>query len=201
MNDSTHPTLPALQERIGLRAPILFAAMILLAFGFAYALLGTTLGAVLFPSQAGGSLLRDGERIVGSEWIAQPFTDARYFVARPSAAKYDPMSAAGSNQSRSNPDVQARIAATIAEVAAREGVAPDEVPADLATQSGSGLDPHVSPAAARIQVARVARARGMTEDAVQDIVDRHTQGPQFGFLGPKRVDVLALNLALDAARP
>jgi len=201
MNDSNRPiALRALQEHVGLRAPILFAGVILVTFGFTYSLLGTMIGALTFPKQAAGSLVHDGARVVGSEWVAQPFKDDRFFVARPSAANYDPMAAAGSNMARSNPDLQKRIASTIAEVAAREGVPPADVPADLATQSGSGLDPHISPAAARIQVARVARARGMTEDVVQAVVDRQTQGPQFGFLGPSRVDVLQLNLALDAAQ-
>lgn len=201
MNESNRPaTMPALQERVGLRAPILFAGVILLTFGFTYSLLGTTLGALLFPAQAAGSLVQEGERVVGSAWVAQPFKDDRYFVARPSAANYDPMAAAGSNMARSNPDLQARIASTIAEVATRERVAPADVPADLATQSGSGLDPHISPAAARIQVARVARARGMSANEVQALVDLHTRGPQFGLLGAPRVDVLGLNLALDAAR-
>jgi len=201
MNDSKKMSVPpALQDKVGLRAPLVFAGATLVVFGLVYSLAGAMLGNVLFPSQAHGSLLRDGDRVVGSALVAQPFADARYFQGRPSAANDDPMAAAGSNQSRSNPDLQARIAKATADVAAREGIAPADVPKDLVTQSGSGLDPHISPEGARVQVARVAKARGMSAAAVQGLVDANTEGRQFGVLGAPRVNVLRLNLALDAAR-
>ena len=188
----------ALQERIGLRAPLLFAAVILVVFGLLYSLAGTALGRMLFPTQATGSLVEREGHIVGSALVAQPFADARYFQPRPSAANYDPMAAAGSNQARSNPELQKRIADAIAAVAAREGVAPSQVPDDLVTESGGGLDPDISPAGAQVQIARVAKARGLDPAAVETLVAQATEAPQFGVLGPPRVNVLRLNLALDA---
>ncbi|MUV15256.1 potassium-transporting ATPase subunit KdpC [Lysobacter sp. HX-5-24] len=183
-----------------MRAPMLFAGVILLGFGFLYSLAGTALGRVAFPDQATGSTILEAGHVVGSSLVSQPFADARYFVSRPSAANYDPMAAAGSNQARSNPDLRKRIDAAIADVAAREGIARSEVPADLVTQSGGGLDPHLSPAAARVQIARVARARGLSEAVVARAVADATEGPQFGVLGQARVNVLRRNLALDASQ-
>lgn len=191
------PTQP-LQEHVGLRAPLLFAALVLLGFGLLYSLAGTALGRMLFPAAATGSLIERDGHPVGSSLVAQPFADARYFQPRPSAANYDPMAAAGSNMARSNPDLRKRIAEAVAAVADRDGIAPSGVPMELVTQSGGGLDPHVSPAGARVQVARVAKARGLDPAAVQGLVDAATESPQFGLLGQPRVNVLRLNLALDA---
>ena len=188
----------ALQDNAGLRAPLLFAAVILFGFGLLYSLAGTALGRLLFPAQATGSMLERDDRIVGSALVAQPFSAARYFQPRPSAANHDPMAAAGSNQARSNPDLHERIAETIGAVAKRDGIAPADVPMDLATQSGSGMDPHISPAGARVQIARVAKARGLDPSEVRRLVDAGTEAPQFGLLGQPRVNVLRLNLALDA---
>ena len=193
MNYSTQ-----LQDRVGLRAPLMFALVILVAFGLLYSLAGTALGRVLFPVQATGSLVERDGHVVGSTLVAQPFADARYFQPRPSAANYDPMTAAGSNQARSNPELQKRIAEATAAVAAREGIALAQVPDDLVTESGAGLDPDISPAGARVQVARVARARELDPGAVETLVAQATEAPQFGVLGQPRVNVLALNLALDA---
>jgi K+-transporting ATPase ATPase C chain len=192
----TTTTLP-LQDRIGLRAPLLFAGVILLGFGLLYSLAGTALGRVLFPAAATGSTLERNGRIVGSALVAQPFADARYFQPRPSAANYDPMAAAGSNLARSNPDLRTRMDELTRAVAQRDGIAPSQVPAELVTQSGGGLDPHLSPRAARVQVARIARARGIPVAAVETVLARHTEAPQFGLLGQPRVNVLRLNLALD----
>jgi len=169
----------------------------LLGFGFAYSVAATLLAGAAFPTQAHGSLLRDEGRVVGSLLVAQPFADARYFQPRPSAAKYDPMAAAGSNQARSNPDLVKRIDDTRVAVAAREGVDPRQVPLDLLTQSGSGLDPDISPEAAALQVRRVAAARGLAETRVAELLQQQVQPRQFGVLGAPRVNVLALNLALD----
>ena len=188
----------SLDDTVGLRAPLAFAGVVLLVFGFGYSLIGTGLAGTLFPAAANGSLVERDGHVVGSALIAQPFADARYFRPRPSAAGYDPMAAAGSNQARSNPDLRKRLDAAVAEIAAREGVATDDVPLDLATQSGSGLDPDISPAAARVQVARVARARGLAPARVARVVEAMTEAPQFGLLGEPRVNVLRLNLALDA---
>lgn len=187
-----------LQDRVGFRAPVLFAGVILAGFGLSYSLAGAALGRVLFPAQAGGSVISRDGHVVGSALVAQPFGDPRYFQPRPSAANFDPMAAAGSNMARSNPDLRKRIDEARATVAARDGVAAANVPDDLVTQSGGGLDPDITPAGAREQVARVAKARGLDAAVVERLVAQHTQGPQFGLLGQPRVNVLRLNLALDA---
>lgn len=187
-----------LQDHVGLRAPLVFAVVILLGFGLSYSLAGATLGRALFPAAATGSTIERDGHVIGSALVAQPFADARYFQPRPSAANYDPMAAAGSNLARSNPDLRKRIAELTLAVAEREGIAPAQVPAELVTQSGGGLDPHLSPRAAQVQVARVARARGIDVTTVQDLLTRHVEAPQLGVLGQPRVNVLRLNLALDA---
>lgn len=190
-------TQSGLHDHGGLRASIAFACVILLGMGLLYSLAGTAIGRVFFPQQATGSIvMRDG-KAVGSSLVAQPFKGAGYFQPRPSAAGYDPMAAAGSNLARTNPDLRTRMAEASALVAAHEGIAGKEVPIDLVTQSGSGLDPHISPAGAQVQIARVARARGLDPQLVSKLVAKHTQGPQLGVLGQARVNVLQLNLALD----
>lgn len=180
------------------RPAITMAAIALLGCGFLYSASVASLCGLLFPQASTGSIIvRDGKP-VASRWVAQPFADARYFHPRPSAAGYDPMAAAGSNQALSNPDLIQKVREETDAVAKREGIAPAQVPADLATSSGSGLDPHISPAAARVQVARVAKARGLSVSAVDTLVERAIEPPQFGLLGQPRVNVVALNLALDA---
>lgn len=181
------------------RPALALAGVSLLGFGLLYSLAGVGLGSVLFPHQAGGSLIERDGKVVGSSLVAQPFADDRYFQSRPSAASYDVMALAGSNQARTNPDLRSRIDEARAAVAAREGVAPDAVPSDLVTQSGGGIDPHLSPAAVQIQVARVARVRGLPVSEIERLVAEHTTAPQFGLLGAPRVNVLELNLALDGA--
>jgi K+-transporting ATPase ATPase C chain len=181
------------------RPALALAGVSLLGFGLLYSLAGVGLGSVLFPHQAGGSLIERDGKVIGSSLVAQPFADDRYFQSRPSAARYDVMALAGSNQARTNPDLRSRIDEARAAVVAREGVAPDTVASDLVTQSGGGIDPHLSPAAVRIQIARVARARGLQVDEVECLVAEHTAAPQFGLLGAPRVNVLELNLALDGA--
>lgn len=200
MNDRTHSQAQTIDDRIAPRAPVLFALLVLLGFGLLYSLLGTALGRLAFPWQATGSLVVEHGRVRGSTLVAQPFEDARYFQPRPSAAHYDPMAAAGSNLARSNPELRKRIAATTLAVAERDGIAASDVPGELVTQSGGGLDPHLSPRAAQVQVARVARARGLDPAVVDAMVVAHTQPRQFGVLGEPRVNVLELNLALDARR-
>lgn len=200
MSTTSAPQAIVVDDRIAPRAPLLFALLVLLGFGLLYSLVGTALGRLAFPWQATGSLAMQDGQARGSTLVAQPFADARYFQPRPSAANYDPMAAAGSNQARSNPDLRKRIAETAAAVAARDGIALAEVPAELSTQSGGGLDPHLSPRAAQVQVARVAKARGLSAAEVDAMVVAHTQPRQFGLLGEPRVNVLELNLALDARR-
>lgn len=193
------PASSGTRPRFPLRASIGLAFVTLLMFGLAYSLLATGLGRILFPHMAGGSLIERDGVIVGSALVAQPFANDRYFHSRPSAAGYDPMAVSGSNQARTNPALRKRVEEARSEVAQREGIEPARVPGDLITQSGGGLDPHISPAAAMIQINRVARARGLQASVIADMVAKHTQSPQWGILGQARVNVLELNLALDAS--
>jgi K+-transporting ATPase ATPase C chain len=181
-----------------LRGACVLGLITLLGFGLLYPLLGVGLAQALFAHTANGSLLERDGKIIGSALVAQPFADPRYFQPRPSAAGYDPMAMAGSNQALSDPALRQRIADTRNAVARRDGVAASAVPADLLTQSGSGIDADISPQAAAIQVARVAHARGLRPATVQALLAQHLQRPQFGVLGQPRVNVLVLNLALDA---
>lgn len=180
-----------------LRGSIGLAVLSIAGFGFLYTLAGVGLGQALFPAAANGSLIaRDGQ-VIGSSLVAQPFASDRYFASRPSAVGYQPMSAGGSNQARTNPELRKRVDDALAAVASREGVDPSSVPGDMVTQSGGGFDPHTSVQGAAIQVQRVARARGLEPAAVAKLVARHTQEKQLGMLGQARVNVLELNLALD----
>lgn len=172
----------------------------LLGTGLIYAGLATGIAGSLFPAQADGSLIRDaGGQVRGSLYLAQPFAGDGYFQTRPSAANYDPMAAAGSNMARSNPELIRRVGKTTAAVAAREHIDPAKVPGEMVTQSASGLDPELSPAAVQVQVARVARARGWPEARVQALVVAHTQDRQWGVFGQPRINIVALNRALDQA--
>jgi len=187
---------------VAIRAMALFT----LVLGVGFTALVTAVGQLALPAQAAGSLVRDASgEVVGSALLGQSFTDAegaplrQYFQSRPSAAGdgYDGAGSAGSNLGPENPDLVTAIAARRAQVAAFEGVAPEEVPVDALTASASGLDPHISPAYARIQVERVAAARGIDADLVRDAVAEHTRGRDLGYLGEPVVDVVELNLALD----
>jgi potassium-transporting ATPase KdpC subunit len=170
--------------------------------GIIYPLAVTGLAQMLFPKQANGELITQGEKLVGSHLIGQPFTAPGYFYSRPSAAGaagYDPTASGGSNLGPTNKALIDRIDASVKALQPTNPAAP--IPADLVTTSGSGLDPHISPAAAEFQVPRVARERGMSEQDVKMLVQKHTEGRQFGLLGEPRVNVLDLNLDLDAIRP
>lgn len=180
-----------------LRASVAFALVILLGFGFLYSLAGALVGRAMFPQQATGSLVVVDGQVRGSALVAQPFVDDRYFQSRPSASNHDPMAAAGSNLARSNPELRSRMDTLRRQVARREGIAPSQVPAELVTQSGGEMDPHLSPVALHVQVARVARARGLREADVAALVAAHTEPATFRVLGQPRVNVLRLNLALD----
>ena len=183
-----------------LRPAALMLLWLSLLTGIAYPALVTGLSALAFPGRATGSLVARDGRIVGSELIGQPFSDPRYFWSRPSATgpyPYNAASSSGSNQGPSNPALHEAVAARIAALRAVDPGSTAPVPVDLVTASASGLDPHISPAAAAYQAARVARARGVTEAAVRDLVARHTERRQLGVLGEERVNVLKLNLALD----
>jgi K+-transporting ATPase ATPase C chain len=176
--------------------------MLTLVTGVIYPLVVTGVGALFFPGQAGGSVvLRDG-RAVGSALLGQPFSGLQYFWSRPSAtvpAPYNGGASSGSNQATTNPALVEAVAARVAALRTVDPGNSAQVPVDLVTASGSGLDPHISPAAAEYQAARVARARGMDVDRVRQVVAEHTLPRTLGLLGEPRVDVLALNLALDAA--
>lgn len=171
--------------------------------GIAYPLLVTLVAQLAFNDKANGSLIRDGDRVLGSRLIGQPFSDPKYFWSRPSATgpmPYNGGASSGSNQGPTNPALKEAVEGRIK--ALREAGAPPSasVPADLVTASGSGLDPHISPAAAEFQVARVAQARGIDPARVRDLVGRHTGGRQLGILGEPTVNVLGLNLDLDRLR-
>jgi K+-transporting ATPase ATPase C chain len=172
-------------------------------FGLAYPLVITGLAQVIFPENANGQLIRGADGAVrGSRLIAQPFVSPGYFRSRPSAAGangYDAAGSSGSNLGPMNPQLIDRVKADLAKLQLEN--TGKRVPVDLVTTSGSGLDPHISPAAAEFQVPRVARERGMSEDELRQIVSTHTEGRQFGFLGEPRVNVLELNLALDERHP
>jgi len=184
-----------------LRPALMSLILLTLLTGVAYPLMVTGLAQVIFPYQANGSLIVKDGRVVGSALIGQVFDDPKYFWGRPSATSPygdNAGSSSGSNLSPTNP---ALISAVQGRVDALRAADPDNktpVPVDLVTASGSGLDPHISPAAALYQISRVARARELAPEAVRTLVDQHTEGRQLGFLGEPRVNVLTLNLALDA---
>lgn len=198
VSDKKLPLGNALRNGNPLRASLALAGITLLLFGLGYSLFATGIGWMLFPHAATGSLIERDGQIVGSSLVAQPFVADRYFQPRPSASNYDVMALAGSNQARTNPDMRQRVEAARVAIAAREGIAPGAVPGDLATQSGGGIDPHISPATAQIQIARVARAHGLDPAAVAQLVQAHSELPLYGLYGQPRVNVLELNLALDA---
>jgi K+-transporting ATPase ATPase C chain len=174
--------------------------------GLAYPALITGISKVIFPRQAAGSLIQTDGKVVGSELIGQSFTAPRDFWSRPSATvdanskplPYNGANSGGSNLAPSNPDLKKAVEERIAALRAADPDATGPVPVDLVTTSASGLDPHISPAAAAYQVHRVAKARGLDEAKVRDLVAAHTEGPQFGVLGDACVNVLKLNLALEA---
>jgi len=176
--------------------------------GLAYPLVVTGLARALFPRQAAGSLIYREGKVIGSEWIGQSFTAPGDFWGRPSATvdaggrplPYNGANSGGSNLAPSNPDLAKAVQDRIAALRTADPEATGPVPVDLVTASGSGLDPHISPAAADYQVRRVAKARGLDEAKVRELVAAHTQGPQLNLLGEPRVNVLELNLALDALR-
>ena len=167
--------------------------------GVIYPLIVTGLAQLLFPKQANGELITQGGRLVGSHLIGQPFTAPGYFYSRPSAAGpagYDATASGGSNLGPTNKTLIDRVDASVKALQPTNPHAP--IPADLVTTSGSGLDPHISPASAEFQIPRVAAERKMTEADLRALVQKHTEGRQFGFLGEPRVNVLDLNLDLDA---
>jgi len=187
-----------------LRPAIAVTLVLMLITGVIYPGLVTGVAQLLFPRQANGSLITANGQVVGSELIGQQFARADYFHSRPSAAGngYDDTLSAGTNKGPTDLKLADTLVAQAVDSAVRlDSAVKGAVPADLATRSGSGLDPHISPASALLQVNRVARARGLDPQTVRALVDRHIERRQFGFFGEPRVNVLQLNLALDSLRP
>ena len=183
-----------------LRPAIVTLALLSVVTGLAYPALVTVIAQVVFPYQANGSLIvRDG-KTVGSALIGQPFDDPKYFWGRPSATSpfaYNAGASSGSNLSPTNPDLIKAVQGRVDALRAADPGNTAPVPVDLVTASGSGLDPHISPAAALYQVGRVAKARNRDRQVIAQLVERYTEGRTLGVLGEPRVNVLALNLALD----
>jgi K+-transporting ATPase ATPase C chain len=187
-----------------IRPAIMLLVVFTVLLGIVYPAAMTGISRVVFPSQASGSLVREGDRVVGSTLIGQPFDDPGYFWGRPSATGPVPYNAAastGSNQGPLHPALHEAVTARIATLHAADPGNTAPVPIDLVTASGSGLDPHISPAAAYYQAARVARARGASEQRVRALVEESIEGRTLRVLGEPRVNVLLLNLALDRAIP
>jgi K+-transporting ATPase ATPase C chain len=179
-----------------------FTLFAMLLLGGVYNAALWAVGQVAFPTQAEGRLVRRADgTVIGSHLIAQRFTRDEYFHPRPSAVDYNAASTGGSNDGASPPGHLAAVQQRLDAIVAREGTRADRVLSEMVTTSGAGLDPHIPPAAARLQAARVARARGVTVEHVLAVVDVHIEPPTLGFLGRARVNVLELNLALDAEPP
>ena len=182
---------------------ILMTIVTTVLFGLAYPLAVTGLAQLLFPDKANGQLIKRADgTIVGSRLIGQPFSSPGYFRSRPSAAGangYDAGASSGSNLGPTNRKLIERVKADVEKLRQENPALP--VPIDLVTTSASGLDPHISPAAAEFQVPRVARERGLSEDEVRRVIATHIDGRQFGFLGEPRINVLELNLDLDNKKP
>jgi potassium-transporting ATPase KdpC subunit len=182
---------------------ILFTIVTTVLFGLIYPVAVTLISQLLFRDKANGQLIERNGKIVGSAIIGQAFTGPGYFHSRPSAAGmgngYDPTSSGGSNLGPTNKMLTDRVSASVKSLQAENPGAP--IPVDLATTSGSGLDPDITPAAADFQVPRIAKERNMSEADVRQLVDAHTEGRQLGFLGEPHVNVLLLNLDLDRSHP
>ena len=186
--------------RTQLRPALVVLAALTLITGFLYPLVITGLAQMLFPHQANGSLILVDGKPVGSSLIGQPFDAPKYFWGRPSATSPFPYNAAASSGSNLGPTNDALIKAVQVRIDVLKIADPDNplpLPVDLVTASASGLDPHISPAAAEYQIPRIARVRGLDETVVRRLVAQHSEGRQLGFLGEPHVNVLALNLALD----
>ena len=183
--------------RAAIRPALLLLLLFTLLLGIGYPLLTLAIGQTVFPHQANGSLIRDGDRVVGSELIGQAFAGPSYFHPRPSAAGkgYDAAASSGSNLGPTSQALADRIRTDVA--AQRSDGVTGAIPADMVTASGSGLDPHVSPAAALAQVRRVAGARGLPEAQVRALVERAVRQPTLGILGEPHVNILLLNRQLD----
>ncbi len=187
-----------------LRPAIVGMVLLTILTGILFPLALFGVGGAIFPKKAAGSLVRRNGAVVGSAWIGQAFSRPEYFHPRPSAAGngYDASSSGGTNFGASNPKLIDAVRQSAQDFRKANGISSfADIPIDAVTNSGSGLDPHITPQNAALQIARVARARGLTEDQLRALVEAQTQGRQLGFLGEPRISVLALNLALDQAAP
>jgi K+-transporting ATPase ATPase C chain len=187
-----------------LRPALVSFLLLTVITGIAYPLVVTGIGQVAFPDAANGSLIHEGDKTIGSRLIGQPFSDPKYFFGRPSATSPQPYNGAassGSNLGPTNPTLATIISERVAALRALDPENESLVPIDLVTASGSGLDPHISPAAAEYQVPRVARLRDRPEAEIRALVKEATEGRTFGLLGEPRVNVLLLNLSLDGRNP
>jgi K+-transporting ATPase ATPase C chain len=190
--------------RAHLRPAIVFTLLLCVLTGVVYPGVVTGLAQLLFPWRANGSQVVSGGRTLGSALIGQAFDRPEYFHPRPSAAGtgYDATASGGTNKGPTDRKLaDTLIAGAVEKVVREDGAVRGRIPADMVTASGSGLDPHISPANAELQVARVAQARGISADTVRLLLSRHTERRQLGFLGEPRVNVLLLNLALDSLVP
>lgn len=188
--------------RTAIRAGLVMTLLLSVLTGLAYPGTFTAVARTLFPAQATGSLVEHDGRVVGSALVGQPFSRAEYFHGRPSnaGAGYDGTASGGSNLGPTSAKLLGRVTEAVDSVRAREETA-GAVPIDAVTASASGLDPHISPAYAALQVERVAAARGVSPEQVRAVLDRQTDGRQLGLLGEPRVNVLLLNIALDSLYP
>ena len=188
---------------VHIRPAIVVLVLLSAVTGLAYPALVTVIAQVVFPTQANGSLIVRNGKVMGSRLIGQPFDDPRYFWGRPSATgpfPYNAASSSGSNLGPTNLDLTTAVAQRVETLRAADPGNTASVPVDLVTASGSGLDPHISPAGALYQIGRVARARNVDQASVRRLVEQHTEGRPLGLLGEPRINVLTLNLALDAER-
>lgn len=187
--------------RRNLITAVLYTLVTTVIFGLVYPYAVTGLAQLLFKDKANGQLIEQNGQLIGSRILGQPFTAADYFHSRPSAAGngYDAANSSGSNYAPTNKKLIDRVAGDVA--ALQLDHPGTDVPIDLVTASGSGLDPDITPDAAEFQIARIAQQRHLSEGAVRNLIAKHTQGRQFGFLGEPRVNVLELNLDLDRTAP
>nr|WP_258554402.1 potassium-transporting ATPase subunit KdpC [Oligella urethralis] len=185
-----------------LKPALLLFVVLSIILGIVYPLAMTALSQTLMPSQANGSLYKDDQgKVIGSSLIGQNFDDPKYLWGRPSAANYDAKASSGSNLGPLNPELVQTVQAAMSKLKASDPDNTAAVPLALVSASGSGLDPHISPASAKWQVNRIAKQRGIRAELVQKVIDEHTQGPQFGLFGDPVVNVLAVNMALDKLNP
>jgi K+-transporting ATPase ATPase C chain len=186
-----------------IRPAVIFMVVMTVLTGVIYPLLITGIAQVAFPTQANGSLIHEGDKLVGSTLIGQPFDDAKYFWSRPSATgpfPYNAAASSGSNLGPIEPNLASAFKARVDALRLADLGNERPIPVDLITASSSGLDPHISPAAADYQVSRVAKARGLEENKVRELVAKHTQLRTFMLLGEDRVNVVTLNLELDKTK-